>query len=167
MGLVIDRPVFKLSAAAAAVLLLSTAGSASAAATSELTGLEGSWGGSGAVTFDGGSKESLRCNGYYKGEGEALSMVIKCASPGGAKIELRSQLTANNGAVTGIWEERTYNATGSIKGSSEPGALKVAIDGAITGTLSVAFTDKSQTVAIATTGTTLRTVNISFNRDRE
>ena len=142
-------------------------GSATAAIASDLTNLQGSWGGQGAATFDGGSKESMRCNGYYKGEGDALSMVIKCASAGGAKIELRGLLTGKDGAVTGTWEERTYNATGSVKGSSQPGALKVSIDGAITGTMSLSFTEKSQTVAIATTGGSLRTVNISFNRDRE
>ena len=144
-----------------------SAGAATAAVAADLTGLQGSWGGQGAATFDGGSKESMRCNGYYKGEGDALSMVIKCASAGGAKIELRGQLTGKDGAVSGTWEERTYNASGSVSGSSEPGALKVAIDGGISGTMSVSFTEKSQTVAIATTGGSLRTVNISFNRDRE
>jgi hypothetical protein len=148
------------------VLALAT-NTATAAVAADLTGLQGSWGGQGAATFDGGSKESMRCNGYYKGEGDALSMVIKCASAGGAKIELRGQLTGKDGAVTGTWEERTYNATGSVKGSSEPGALKVSIDGAISGTMSLSFTEKSQTVTISTTGGSLRTVNISFNRDRD
>jgi hypothetical protein len=149
-----------------ALLLAVSSSTPTAAMASDLIGLQGSWGGSGAATFDGGSKEAMRCNGYYKGDGDALSMVIKCASAG-AKIELRGQLVGKDGTVTGTWEERTYNASGSVKGSSEPGALKVAIDGGIEGTLSVAFTEKSQTVAIATTGTSLRTVNISFNRDRE
>lgn len=130
-----------------------------------LDGLDGSWAGGGNVTFDGGSKEKLRCNGYYKSGGEALSMAIKCASAGGAKIELRGTMKNSGGKVSGAWEERTYNAGGDIAGSASAGNLKIGISGTITGSMSVSFSQSSQTVAISTTGSTLRTVNISFNRN--
>lgn len=130
-----------------------------------LDGLDGSWAGGGSVTFDGGSKEKLRCNGYYKSGGEDLSMAIKCASAGGAKIELRGTMKNTGGKVSGAWEERTYNAGGDIAGSASAGNLKVGITGTITGTMSLSFSQSSQTVAISTTGSTLRSVNISFNRN--
>ena len=127
--------------------------------------LDGSWAGGGNVTFDGGSKEKLRCNGYYKSGGDALSMAIKCASASGAKIELRGTMKNSGGKVSGDWEERTYNAGGAIAGSASSGNLKVGITGTITGTMSLSFSQSSQSVAISTTGSTLRTVNISFNRN--
>lgn len=160
-----------LTRANVAVLACSTllslallAGLSIPASAGVLTGLVGSWGGAGTATFEGGSREKLRCNGYYKGSGGDLSMVIRCASPGGAKIELRGNLHDADGKVSGTWEERTYNATGNVSGSAAPGSLKVGISGAITGKMSVSFSAASQSVSIATTGTTLRTVNISFSR---
>ncbi len=57
-----------------------------------LSGLVGSWRGAGTATFDGGNREKLRCNGYYKGSDANFSMVIRCASRSGAKIELRGRL---------------------------------------------------------------------------
>lgn len=147
---------------AAAGALLSAADPAAAGA---LTGLTGSWGGGGSATFEGGSRERFRCNGYYRTVGEDLSMVIRCASPGGAKVELRGMLHENGGKVSGSWEERTYNATGSISGSTAPGTLRVAISGAINGSMAVSYSGTSQTVSITTTGTSLRSINISFNRN--
>lgn len=150
--------------AAALVAALVLAGSASASAGA-FNDLDGTWGGTGTATFEDGAREKLRCNGYYKGgTGSDLSMVIRCASPSGAKIELRGLLHDAGGKVSGTWEERTYNAAGNIAGSSGPGSLKVNITGAITGNMSVSFGPSSQSVSIATTGTTLRTVNISFGR---
>lgn len=139
--------------------------STTAANAGVLDGLDGSWAGGGSVTFDGGSKEKLRCNGYYKSGGDDLSMAIKCASAGGAKIELRGTMKNSGGKISGAWEERTYNAGGDIVGSASAGSLKVGITGTITGNMSLSFSQSSQTVAISTTGSTLRTVNISFNRN--
>jgi hypothetical protein len=147
-------------AAISAAFLLPTAASAGVLDT-----LDGSWAGGGNVTFDGGAKEKMRCNGYYKSGGDDLTMAIKCASAGGAKIELRGTMKNSGGKVSGNWEERTYNAGGSIAGSASSGNLKIGISGTITGNMSVSFSQSSQTVAISTTGSTLRTVNISFNRN--
>lgn len=162
------RPTFTYLAPALAALAAAVgvvAIDAAPAQAGAFAGLDGTWGGAGTATFDGGTREKLRCNGYYKGaSGNDLSMVIRCASPGGAKIELRGMLHDSGGKVSGTWEERTYNAAGTIAGSAGPGSLKVGISGAITGNMSVSFGSSSQSVSIATTGTTLRTVNISFSR---
>lgn len=149
-----------LALAAIAIAAFTTPASAGV-----LAGLVGSWGGGGTATFEGGTREKLRCNGYYKGAGGDLSMVIRCASPSGAKIELRGTVKENGGRVSGQWEERTYNATGVLSGSAAEGSLKAGISGAINGSMSVSFSSGSQTVSISTTGTTLRTVNISFSRN--
>jgi hypothetical protein len=150
--------------ASLAILAALAAGAVTSAAAGSLAPLEGSWGGAGTATFEGGSREKLRCNGYYRSNGPDLGMVIRCASPGGAKIELRGNLKESGGRVSGTWEERTYNATGNVSGSASAGSLRVSISGAITGSMSVSFTQSSQSVSISTIGTALRTVNISFSR---
>lgn len=157
------RPLRRLAPrlALAAVLLAPAVTEASARA---LAPLEGSWGGAGTATFEGGTREKLRCNGYYKSPGAEFSMVIRCASPSGAKIELRGTMRENGSRVSGTWEERTYNATGNITGSVGSGSLKIGISGAITGNMSVSFSPSSHSVSISTTGTTLRTVHINFSR---
>ncbi len=157
-------PKLSCSAPFAAVLVALGSLTAPAASAGVLSTLTGTWGGAGTATFEGGSREKLKCNGYYRDLGSDLSMVIRCASPSGAKIELRGTLKDNGGKISGTWEERTYNAAGAISGSAGPGTLRVGITGAITGNMSVTFGQTSQSVAISTTGTTLRTVNISFSR---
>jgi hypothetical protein len=151
--------------AAASVFMGVAILAAPVATAGPMDGLDGAWAGGGSVTFDSGAKEKLRCNGYYKSGGDDLSMAIKCASASGAKIELRGTMKNAGGKVSGDWEERTYNAGGSISGSASPGNLKIGISGTITGSMSVSYTQSSQQVAISTTGSTLRTVNISFSRN--
>ena len=159
----------KLGVTKTVVLACHVAGAAllfpAAAQAGVLDSLDGSWAGGGSALFDGGAKEKMRCNGYYKSGGDDLNMAIKCASAGGAKIELRGTMKNAGGKVSGSWEERTYNAGGVISGSAAPGTLKIGISGTINGSMSVAFSQSSQTVSISTTGSTLRTVNISFNRN--
>lgn len=165
----IPTPTFTLAMRrtplALAAMAIAAAAFTAPASAGVLAGLVGSWGGGGTATFEGGTREKLRCNGYYKGAGSDLSMVIRCASPSGAKIELRGTVKESGGRVSGQWEERTYNATGVLSGSAAEGSLKAGISGAITGSMSVAFSSGSQTVSISTTGTALRTVNISFSRN--
>jgi len=83
------------------------------AADNPFQSLAGTWNGSGTANFEGGTKESLRCKGYYtNGSGGAnLGLSIRCANAS-AKVELRANLNYANGAVTGEWEERTYNQSG-------------------------------------------------------
>src|SRR5262245_60458885 len=73
--------------------------------------LSGTWRGDGTMSFESGQNESISCNGYYKGAG-SLSVVIRCKGPS-SNFELRSKLQSDGDKVSGSWEERTYNATGS------------------------------------------------------
>src|SRR5690606_25723094 len=89
----------------------------SAEAASPFKTLQGSWSGTGQIQFEGGQSERLRCNAYYtnSGGGDVLGLAIRCASASN-KIEVRGRLNYNGGTVTGTWEERTFNASGTATG---------------------------------------------------
>ena len=149
--------------AAGAIWLVSPQG---ASAESPFAGLTGSWRGSAQVRLASGSSETLKCQAYYtpKDTGAELGLAIRCASASN-RIELRAQLTAEGGKVSGSWEERTYNAAGAVTGQAVDGRLNLAIDGgAFKGSMAVRTTGASQTVNIKTEGIALQGVNINLSR---
>lgn len=150
---------------AAALGLVGLAGSASAAADNPFSSLAGTWNGSGTARLQGGKSESLRCKGYYTNGsgGTTLGLSIRCANAS-TKVELRANLNYTNGAVTGDWEERTYNQSGTVTGKATSNRLNLAISGGIQGTLSVSVAGSSHQVAVTTGGSTLQGINISMTR---
>jgi len=125
--------------------------------------LLGSWGGSGEYSLADGTRERIKCNAYYTGGGTQLGMAIRC-SGGSNKIEIRSKLNSSGGRITGHWEERTFNAQGDASGTATGDRITLQITGAVSGSMSVAYTASSQTVSIATQNIALRSVNITLNR---
>ncbi len=138
----------------------------SAAANGPFSGLTGTWRGAAEIRLQSGNAETLKCFAYYnpKGAGDELGLAIRCASASN-KIELRAQLTAAGGKVSGRWEERTYNAAGDVTGSAHDGRLTLTIDGgAFKGSMSVRTSGTNQTVSIKTEGIALLGVNINLSR---
>lgn len=135
------------------------------AADSPFGSLAGTWNGSGTAQFDGGKTESLRCKGYYTngGGGANLGLSIRCANAS-AKVELRANLDYANGNVTGNWEERTFNQSGTVAGKASSNKLSLAISGGITGNMTVSFGGGSQQVSVSTSGPVLKGIQISFSR---
>jgi hypothetical protein len=136
----------------------------SAVAASPFDRLGGSWSGSGAATFEGGQKERLTCNGYYRNQGGTkLNLALRCASPS-TKIEVRGNLTYSGGQVTGSWEERTYNAAGTASGSGSDAGVNLNFSGSVSGSMRVSVSGSSQSVAINYQGIALKSVNMSLGR---
>lgn len=126
--------------------------------------LGGSWSGSGQITLDSGKTESIRCRGYYNNKGsDQLGLAIRCASASN-KIEMRADLNYTAGSVSGTWEERTFNATGSITGKASANRLTLAISGGVAGSMSVSLNGASQQVSINTEGTAFRGVSIHMSK---
>jgi hypothetical protein len=138
---------------------------ASAASDNPFVTLAGTWSGSGTARFDDGKTESLRCKGYYTNNGNpnSLGLSIRCANAS-AKVELRANLVDSNGSVSGSWEERTYNQSGSVSGKATPGRMTLAISGGITGTMTVAISGGSHVVTVASSGPSFKGVHISMSR---
>lgn len=156
----------QLPALAIATLIAATAlGGTSAAAENPFPSLVGTWSGSGVAQMEGGKTESLRCKGYYTSGsgGAALGLSIRCANAS-AKVELRANLNYANGAVSGDWEERTYNQSGTVTGKANSSKISLAITGGIQGSMSVSLGGSRHSVSVSTGGPTLKGINISMSR---
>ncbi len=133
-------------------------------ADSPFAELAGTWSGSGTAKFEGGKTESLRCKGYYTNNGaQNLGLSIRCANAS-AKVELRANLVYANGGITGNWEERTYNQSGTVTGKASANHMSLAITGGIDGSMSVSITGNTHTVSVVTSGPTLKGINVSMTR---
>src|SRR5690606_21956050 len=140
-----------LLAALAAGMLLASPGPLHAASLFDT--LLGSWGGSGTMKLQDGTSRRLNCNTYYTGGGSQLGMVIRCTGDSDNKIEIRSKLTLSGGRLSGRWEERTYNAEGTVSGRADSDRITMAISGGgLTGNMAVSYSGNRQDVAITTQG---------------
>lgn len=152
-------------ASAIAIGLAVCIGPANAASDNPFVELAGTWSGSGTARFDGGKTESLRCRGYYTNNGnpQSLGLSIRCANAS-AKVELRANLLNANGEVSGSWEERTYNQSGTVTGRVTANRMNLSITGGINGSMTVAISGGSHSVTVATSGPSFKGVNISMSR---
>lgn len=125
----------------------------------------GTWRGSGSIILSGGQSERLSCKAYYtpKNSGAQLGIALSCASQGN-KIELRANLDSSGNAVSGSWEERSFNSSGSISGKADGGKMNLAISGTLKGTMSISTGGSSQSVTIKTDGTGFKAVNLKLSK---
>lgn len=136
-------------ALAAAVALSQPHVSTPAAAASPFNQLGGVWSGSGRLRLSNGDSERVRCRAYYspRAGGTRMGMAIRCASSS-YSFELRSSLAASGSRVTGRWEERNFNANGSLVGTVRSGSLSLAVNGTVRGHMNVSFGANRQTVSL-------------------
>ncbi|MEZ5827414.1 MAG: hypothetical protein R3D01_03100 [Hyphomicrobiales bacterium] len=151
-----------LLATAALMVLFSTTPPKAVEAATPFDTLLGTWRGSGKVRLNTGM-ERLSCNAYYTGGGSQLGMAIRCKSDS-SNVEIRSKLSLSGGRITGNWEERTYNASGSASGTASPGRIAISVSGSIRGSMVVNYSRTSQSVSISTTGSPLQSVSINLTR---
>jgi hypothetical protein len=153
----------RLVVIAIAALFIFVPRSPSYASPSPFDTLLGSWGGTGEIRLDKGRQERIKCNAYYTGGGAELGLAIRCQSQT-YKIEIRSKLSYSGGRLSGNWEERTFNASGSATGTATPNKISLAIRGGVTGSMLVSFTKSTQSVTISTQGIALQGVRITLGR---
>ena len=153
------------TAVLAYALFAFAAGPADAAAP--FAQLNGSWSGSGRINLTEGKSEGLKCRAYYTptGGGAAIGIALRCASASN-KIELRAKLASDGSRVSGNWEERSFNASGTVTGQASPTQIKLFINGGgFTGSMAVTTTGKSQVISVSTEGVALKGVNVKLQRN--
>jgi hypothetical protein len=166
MRIAILLPIpFRLLAALALTAFFSTtpwpAPRASAAGVFDT--LLGSWRGSGQIRLTDGRSERLKCNAYYTGGGSQLGMAIRCQSES-SNVEIRSKLSQSGGRISGTWEERTFNASGTASGQASGRNISLQISGGVRGTMNVSYSGSRQSVSISTQGIALQSVTIALTR---
>ena len=117
-------------------------------------------------SFDSKSVDVGPDGTVYSGSGGTeLKLNIICANAS-TKVELRSVLKYSGGKVTGTWEERNFNQSGTITGSADDKKMKLNIGGGgLKGQLSVSIGGETQSVSLSTEGSFLKGVSISFARN--
>jgi len=153
----------RLAVIAIAALFIVVPRCPSYADPSPLDTLLGSWGGTGEIRLDKGRKERLKCNAYYTGGGSDLGLAIRCQSDN-YKIEIRSKLSYSGGRLSGNWEERTFNASGTASGTASPNKISLSIKGGVSANMLVNYTKTTQNVNISVSGVALQGVRISLSR---
>lgn len=156
-------PVCLAAALALMAIFLSAPWPAGHAAANPFDVLLGSWRGSGQIVLSNGKSERLKCNAYYTGGGSQLGMAIRCQSES-SSVEIRSKLSQSGGRITGTWEERTFNASGTAAGQATGDRISLQISGGVSGTMLVSYSGSRQSVAISTQGIALKSVSIDLSR---
>lgn len=152
--------------AIAAIGAISISAMAARAESNPFSGLIGAWRGAGEIRLDDGKSEKLRCNAYYtqRDSAQNLGLAIRCASAS-YTIELRSQLTASGNSIRGNWEERTFNAAGTVSGVANGSSISLKIDGGgFSGSMAVSTSGSSQSVTVGTQGSALKGVSIQLTK---
>lgn len=149
------------------LVLMACSFQVSAASPPEFNSISGFWKGPGRIEFSEGSAEVLVCKAYYAASEQAkrLSIVLRCASPSN-KIELRAKLAADGRRLSGTWEERTFNASGTANGYAADGEITLAINGSgFSATMLVIQDDRRQVVSISAQGVAFTKVSVSLSRN--
>lgn len=159
------QPSIRTSIAAAVLAALALTSSATPSAANALAGLSGSWSGGGQFRLENGRSESLRCSANYVPRRQALGLSLRCASPSN-RIELRANLVSRGNRVSGTWEERSYNVSGSVSGIGAGNSLRLGINGGgLSGSMVVTTVGSSQSISVRTDGSALRGINIRLRRN--
>jgi hypothetical protein len=126
--------------------------------------LVGSWGGSGRIYYNDGTSEGIKCAAYYTGHDRELTLAIQCRSEKNP-IHIRSKLRLSGGRVSGKWEERTFNASGTASGTIGDSSFQLSISGGgFTGKMAASVRNSSHRVTISTQGIAMSRATMDFTR---
>lgn len=156
------RPALRCVLVMAALTLWVGAGRAQSA---PFAGMAGVWAGSGTIALEGGATERIRCKATYavSGDGNGLNQSLVCASDS-YKFDLKSDVTARNGALTGQWSESTRNVGGALSGRAGNGQFDVTVTApAFTAKLVLNTRGNKQNVVISSEGQ-FKGANIALTR---
>ena len=161
-GMSVSRALIRTAVLGVAVLL---SGSAGYAQSAPFAGMAGVWSGGGTITLDSGASERIRCRATYavSQDGDGLNQTLVCASDS-YKFNLKSDVIAKNGSLSGTWSETSRNVTGSLEGHAGGGQFNVVVSApAFTANLSLKTSGNKQTVSISAEGQ-IKGASISLSR---
>jgi hypothetical protein len=142
------------------------AASAAGAAANSIDDLNGYWTGSGSVVLASGNTERVKCAVTYKvtDGGGQIRQSLRCASTD-YKIEAHAELQLKGAQVTGSWEERTYSATGQVRGRYTGSDLVLAIEGAnFSAAMNISLSNCKQSISIAPRGLDVTRINLGLGK---
>ena len=157
-------PRRRLTAVAAAAFF-GVVASAGAAVSGPFDGLEGVWGGAGVVTYSSGTRERLRCRvQYINADSDRLSQALRCASDS-YNFQINAIYIHQDGRITGSWDEKYLEISGTISGSVADGRIAGNLHGpGFLASVDVSTTGAEQTVTIAAEGQEIQQVAVEVRK---
>ena len=128
-------------------------------------GMAGVWSGNGTGSLDNGQSERIRCRATYavSGDGRGLNQSLTCASDS-YKFDLKSNVVAKGGTLSGTWGESSRNVGGTLEGKASAGHFDVTVSApTFTANLSMATNGNKQRVTIRSEGA-FKSAAISLSR---
>jgi hypothetical protein len=140
---------------------------ACAALADPIAGLSGYWSGTGAIALSNGKTERVKCQVFYKSEGNGqIRQTMRCASPD-YSINALTELHVKGSQVTGTWEEKTYSAKGDVTGRYGGDSFALSIQGAnFSAQMSVTLSNCRQSLNITPRGLDITRVSITLAKER-
>lgn len=116
--------------AAAAAVMLSVSIAPLHSARAQQPGLEGSWSGSGRVTFPSGASETARCRVSFQKRGaERFAMNAICASPSGRVVQTAQLARDGGNRFSGEFTNAEFGVTGLINVTLRGNSLTASLEG--------------------------------------
>ncbi len=125
--------------------------------------LKGRWGGSGMMKLTRNRRARLACTATYSGSSSQLRLAINCIGNAGA-IKMNARLSRHRNRLTGVWEEDTFGALGTIAGKIKGNKLQFVIGGNVFGRMSVSYTRSRQVIKITARGIPMQEANMNLTR---
>lgn len=127
--------------------------------------MAGNWSGGGTITLDDGSSERIRCRASdaVGAGGTGLNLTLVCASDS-YKFDLRGNVVADRGALSGTWSEAIRGVNGSLEGRGGNGSFQVLASApGLTADISLTTRGNRQSILIKSEGA-FRVVSIKLSR---
>ncbi len=128
--------------------------------------LAGRWVGEGRIGMGEGKVESVKCRATYfvEGTGDQLKQNIRCASAGG-KVEVKSEVLAKDGKLSGTWNELVYNLGGDMTGEVTQRGFRIVVrSGDLTANMDVIVMNDRQIVEIQFFNSSLRGLTLILKK---
>lgn len=141
---------------------------APAHAQTPLSALAGTWGGVGTINMSNGSAERIRCRATYAvaSSGKKVQQNLTCASDS-YKFELASDISYDNGALSGNWSEASRNVGGGLTGTARGNQIVARADSPLfSANISLTTQGDKQQVAITSQGGDITGVTISLSKGK-
>jgi hypothetical protein len=110
--------------------------------------LTGDWTGDGMVTPSRGDPEKVDCKVTYTPAGSTVTQTLLCTGVDN-QFDAKTKFKYKGGKISGSWNEKTYDASGSVSGSAIGDLVHARISGdKFSGRMSIKVSDAGHTINI-------------------
>jgi hypothetical protein len=138
-----------------------------AALADPIGNLTGYWSGNGSIALSNGKTERVKCQVFYKTDGESqIRQTMRCASAD-YNINSLAELRLKGNQVSGTWEEKTYAVKGDVTGRYGSDGFALSIQGAnFTAAMNVTLSSCKQSLNVTPQGLEVTRVSITLAKER-